>query len=517
MKLGTKVIVSAAGGVVLATLGAIITVYSISHTNRVNELRGLMSATILQSETTMTNANELHQRGAFNTERLTSEFKQGGSTDYRNSTLYRTVPVVSAWESVQAVAKVKNFEFFTPSRPDLHARDPKNQTNDFDAAFRAFSAGADEYFAEDSKGNFLVLARPVRVSQSCLQCHGDPSTSPTHDGRDVLGLPMEGMKSGDIKGAFVLKAAMSRDAVVMASLEKISIVGLSVLIVIVFAFYFLNKRLIVTPLQTIAEELAAGSSHIRLASDQLADSSQSLAEGATEQAASIEETSATTEEINAMTRQNADHSKAVTELMSETAGSVQEANQKLEQMVSSMQDITASSDRIAKIIKVIDEIAFQTNILALNAAVEAARAGEAGMGFAVVANEVRNLAQRSAQAAKDTTSLIEESIGTSRQGSARLGEVGKAVHRMTELSDKVKLLMDEVSAGSHEQAKGIEQITSAIRQMDEVTQRSAATAEESASAGNELRSDSESLDRIIGQLRVLMGGQEAAEEHARQS
>jgi hypothetical protein len=416
------------------------------------------------------------------------------------------VPVVSGWESVQTVAKAKGFEFFTPSRPDLQARNPKNQLREFDDAFRSFAAGRDEYFLEDSKSNSLILARPVRLSASCLQCHGDPASSPTHNGRDVLGFAMDGLHTGDIKGAFVLKAPMTHDAVVVASMEKISLVGVSVLLVIVLVFYVLNRRLIVRPLQAIAEELEEGSTHIRRASDQLADSSQSLAQGATEQAASIEETSATTEEINSMTQKNAEHSKAVAGLMSEATGSVREANQKLEQMVCSMQEITASSDRISKIIKVIDEIAFQTNILALNAAVEAARAGEAGLGFAVVANEVRSLAQRSAQAAQDTSALIEESIATSGEGSGRLAEVATAIHRVTELSEKVKVFIDEVSAGSHEQAKGIEQITGAIRQMDEVTQRSAASAEESASAGHELRRESESLDDIISRLTVLIGG-----------
>jgi methyl-accepting chemotaxis protein len=506
MKIGTKVIVCAAGGVLLATLGAVLTVYSISHTNRVNELKGLMSAAIQQAETVMNNVDQLHQRGAFNVERLTSNLKEQGVENYRASVLYQTVPVVSGWESVQVVAKANGFEFFTLTRPDLHARNPKNQQPEFDDAFLAFAGGKSEYFVEDSKSSRLILARPVRLRGTCLQCHGDPSSSPAHNGRDVLGFAMDGMREGDIKGAFVLKAPMKHDAVVFASMEKISLVGLTVLAVIILVFYFLNRRLIVQPLQAVAEELSRGSAHIRQASDQLADSSQSLAQGATEQAASIEETSATTEEINSMTQKNAEHSKAVAGLMAEATGSVREANHKLEQMVASMQEITGSSDRISKIIKVIDEIAFQTNILALNAAVEAARAGEAGMGFAVVANEVRSLAQRSAQAAKDTTSLIEESIATSREGSGRLGEVTNAIHRVTELSEKVKVFIDEVSAGSHEQAKGIEQITAAIRQMDEVTQRSAASAEESASAGRELRQESESLDGIISRLTVLVDG-----------
>jgi methyl-accepting chemotaxis protein len=184
------------------------------------------------------------------------------------------------------------------------------------------------------------------------------------------------------------------------------------------------------------------------------------------------------------------------------------ANQKLEQMVASMTEINTSSEKVSKIIKVIDEIAFQTNILALNAAVEAARAGEAGMGFAVVADEVRNLAQRCAQAAKDTAALIEESLGKSREGMSNLDHVAEAIRSITESSAKVKVLVDEVNLGSQEQERGIEQIAKAIVQMEQVTQKNAANAEESASASEELSGQAETMKAVVGQLQALVIGQE---------
>ncbi len=196
----------------------------------------------------------------------------------------------------------------------------------------------------------------------------------------------------------------------------------------------------------------------------------------------------------------------------ETSHIIGEANQTLDQMETSMREINASSDKVSKIIKVIDEIAFQTNILALNAAVEAARAGEAGMGFAVVADEVRNLAQRSAQAAKDTAALIEESIAKSNEGRSKVDQVASAIRSITESSQKVKTLVDEVKLGSEEQARGIEQISKAISQMERVTQKGAANAEEAASAGEEMSAQAQMVQTIVDRLQELVGagGQRAA-------
>ena len=183
---------------------------------------------------------------------------------------------------------------------------------------------------------------------------------------------------------------------------------------------------------------------------------------------------------------------------------VVEANRTLAEMMTSMREIGASSGKISKIIKVIDEIAFQTNILALNAAVEAARAGEAGMGFAVVADEVRNLAQRSAQAAKDTASLIEESILKSGEGSKKLGEVAGSIQAITDGAGKVKTLVDEVDASSREQAQGIEQISKTVAEMDQLTQRTAANAEQGASASEQLNAQSKSLMAVVARLRGMV-------------
>ena len=268
---------------------------------------------------------------------------------------------------------------------------------------------------------------------------------------------------------------------------------------------FFTSRSVSRDLKLVSGELSDAAGQIASAGSQVASSSQALAQGASEQAASLEETSSSTEEINSMTHQNAGNAQKVAGLMAETLQHVQASNRKMDEMVRAMKESSCSSEKVSKIIKVIDENAYQTNILALNAAVEAARAGEAGMGFAVVADEVRNLAQRCAQAAKDTSALIEESIGNSQQASGKLDEVMAAIASQTEGAQQVNTLVAEVNQASQEQAKGLDQISKAVAQMQQVTERSAASAEESASAGQELETQSDSLRNLVTRLAELVG------------
>lgn len=279
-------------------------------------------------------------------------------------------------------------------------------------------------------------------------------------------------------------------------------------------FFFV--RSLTRILRHAVRELNEGAGQVSSAAAQVATSSQGLAQGASEQAASLEETSSSSEEITSMTRKNAENSSSAASLMGEVDQHVHAGNRTLEQMVQSMQEITGSSDKISKIIKVIDEIAFQTNILALNAAVEAARAGEAGMGFAVVADEVRSLAQRSAQAAKDTATLIEESIAKSHEGGERLQRVADVMQAITGSAGKVKELVDEVHLGSQEQARGIEQISKSIAQMEQVTQNTAANAEESASASEQLSAQAQAMHQSVRQIAALVGRVEDSGPHVTQ-
>ena len=270
---------------------------------------------------------------------------------------------------------------------------------------------------------------------------------------------------------------------------------------------WLISRSIVAPLRGIASTLSAGAEQTASAAGQVSSASQSLAEGASQQAASLEETSSSLEEMSSMTKRNAETAGQVKELGGQARKAGDVGVQDMSTLISAMDDIKNSSRDIAKIIKTIDEIAFQTNILALNAAVEAARAGEAGAGFAVVADEVRNLAQRCAQAAKETAGKIEEAVQRSARGADISAKVASSLEEIVNKARQVDERAGEVASASEEQSHGISQVNIAVTEMDKVTQSNAASAEESAAAAEELTAQAESLKEAVSQLLLLVDGQ----------
>jgi methyl-accepting chemotaxis protein len=279
----------------------------------------------------------------------------------------------------------------------------------------------------------------------------------------------------------------------------------------------LLTRSIAGPINRSVASLAEGAYMVSEAIGQINASATHLADASTQQASSLEETSAAMEEMAAMTRTNVDNAKQASELVKVTHHAAYESDKEMVRLNEAMNAINESSGQISKIIKVIEEIAFQTNLLALNAAVEAARAGEHGKGFAVVADEVRNLAQRAAQAAGETTSLIETSVARAREGTEVAGGFGKALSSIVESVTKVSTLVDGIAMASDEQAQGVSQINTAIGQMDRVTQSLAASAEESAAAVEELSAQagavsqtSRDLAAVVGSKQALMGRSHAA-------
>jgi len=269
--------------------------------------------------------------------------------------------------------------------------------------------------------------------------------------------------------------------------------------------YFLTGT-IVRPILGKMSFLNQGADEVSAAADQVESASQNLAEGASEQASTLEETSSSLEEMSSMTRQNADNANQAKSLMAEVATIVAKVNGHVSQTAAAVQEAMQTSEATGKIIKTIDEIAFQTNLLALNAAVEAARAGEAGAGFAVVADEVRNLAMRAAEAAKNTSGLIENTIATVTKSRDLTEETQQAFKENVEISAKVGSLVEEIAAASQEQAQGIGQLNKAVAELDRVIQQTAASAEESAGVAEQMNDQAGQMKAFIGDLTVLISG-----------
>jgi methyl-accepting chemotaxis protein len=363
---------------------------------------------------------------------------------------------------------------------------------------------AEEARAEYNKARGDVLAASPMTTNSAqvysmARTRMDPVCDRYQAGLDAL---IDASKSEADNAAKVIQSAVR-------SSQRGILTGLISALVVGTGLAFIIIRGTTKVLSTIAVSLGEGAGQVTAAAGQVSAASQSLAEGSSEQAASVEETSASLEEMLSMTTRNAENARRATDLAKQARGVADTGASDMQAMSAAMEAIKVSSDDIAKIIKTIDEIAFQTNILALNAAVEAARAGEVGMGFAVVADEVRNLAQRCAQAAKETSGKIEGAITRTGQGVEMSAKVAKALQEIVENIRKVDELVAEVADASREQTLGITQINTAVGQMDRVTQGNAANAEESAAAAEELNSQALTMKSSVSQLLELVGGSAA--------
>ncbi len=353
----------------------------------------------------------------------------------------------------------------------------------------------DELLQTTSNG--FEIYKPLIATAKCLECHD----AKVGDIRGVTYFHFSNEAASRLAGQFGEITTAANHQWQALSVGILFFGGL-----IVAALTFAITRPILKTLSATTSELNGQSAEIRAGATQVASAAATLAESASEQAASLEETSASLEEVSSMTKRNTENAEKVNQLAREARVAADSGAAEMQAMAGAMNEIKTSGDDIAKIIKTIDEIAFQTNILALNAAVEAARAGEAGLGFAVVADEVRNLAQRAAQSAKETSAKIENAVHKTAQGVQITAGVSKSLQEIVAKARQVDELAGAVASASKEQSQGIEQVNIAVAQMDKATQSNAASAEESAAAAEQLNGQAAIMKESILELLKLVNG-----------
>ena len=414
-------------------------------------------------------ANETHQ---VNDSTALKEMAYQARIIEKNFQLYHTNQYVTEMKNHMTTIYSKIQE----AKSILQSQDDKNLYTNLEQAARDYQTAFDDNI--EAFNTSQTLTAQLTRSRESFQ-------SETEELRTLQAEEMQATQNSTIMLVLVL-----------------SVVG--VIIGIVIALMIV--RSIVGPLTKINNNLRDGAEQVASASEQLSAASQQLAEGSSEQASSLEETSATLDESNSMLQQTADNTAKATEIAQVAAKASDKGSQEMKEMMASMKQIKDSSGELSKIIKVIDDIAFQTNLLSLNAAVEAARAGEAGAGFAVVAEEVRNLAQRSAKAAQDTTEIIEKNVQLAESGVNVAQKVQEALQEINTQSNELSKLIDQINSASREQTQGISQINQAVNQMEQVTQQNAANAEETASSSEEMSAQAESLNEIVLQLNEMITG-----------
>lgn len=349
------------------------------------------------------------------------------------------------------------------------------------------------------------LTKPIFEIEAAVRCmaQGDMSSQVTYESKDELGSLAENLRS-------LLSTLSTYIRHICDRLDSLADGDLSVEMDMDYLGEFASIKesgtKIINSLNDTLGQLHQASDQVANGSEQVSSGAQALSQGATEQASSVQELAATLGELSGQVNANAENSRDVNQLIADTAKEIHNSNEKMESMVHAMANINECSNQIEKIIKTIEDIAFQTNILALNAAVEAARAGEAGKGFAVVADEVRNLASKSQEAAKNTTVLINNSLTAVSEGSQIATDTQNSLLKVVKSAEKIGDNMEKITESTNMQAEGLSQVTQGIDQISSVIQTNSATAEQSAAASEELFSQSSLLKSLVGRFRLKSMG-----------
>ena len=467
----------------------------------VQSLQESMRATLIEAENVRASISHLNQAKAFDVEKLKQQITPG--SDYKTTTLYQTVPVVAAWNAVKVAAKENGFQFRVVRKNPRNAEHKPTAAES--AILRSLASGRAEYFEIDKSKDQVIYARPVKLTSDCLTCHGDRSQSLTGDGKDMLGFPMEGWQAGQVQGAFVLTSKTDKIAAAETSATlRAGIVVLLLVALFIPVFMFISRRFIIAPLKKMAGPLKEAGDAASSSSNRSLQTSESLSQVATEQASALEEVSSTLEVIVDMAATNSDNARN-TQISSQQAREAAERGAEvIGRLGEAMKAMGESQRAVSRVLKAIDEIAFQTNLLALNAAVEAARAGEAGAGFAVVADEVRNLAGRASNAARETESMIAQSLDRMKAGEALTGDVFEQLQMIVARCMETHQQAVNIANAVLQQSQQLAQVNAAVSQMNQATQDIAANADWIAQEGRILSEQTETVSEAAGALKSVV-------------